>query len=88
MEFSKSKGWITGYKVLANVNARDGEPDLYLITEFKEMATRAQELAREKEMDAFAQTDARRAATASGGRVSMRTQKGSMLMQEMLLTRK
>jgi hypothetical protein len=35
-DFAKSKGWISGYHVMANVNARDGEPDLYLITEFKE----------------------------------------------------
>lgn len=88
MEYSKSKGWITGYRILANVNARDGEPDLYLMTEFKEMATRAEELAREKAMDAFTQSDARREATASGARVTMRTQKGSMLLQEMLPTRK
>ena len=88
LEYRKSKGWITGYRILANVNARDGEPDLYLMTEFKEMATRAEELARDKEMDAFMQSDARRAATASGARVTMRTQKGSMLLQEMMLTRK
>ena len=88
LEYRKSKGWITGYRILANVNARDGEPDLYLMTEFKEMATRAEELARAKEMDAFMQSDARRLAAASGARVTMRTQKGSMLLQEMMLTRK
>ena len=87
-EYRKSKGWITGYRILANVNARDGEPDLYLMTEFKEMATRTEELARDKEMDAFMQSDARRMATASGARVTMRTQKGSMLLQEMMLTKK
>ena len=74
--------------IFANVNARIGEPDLYLMTEFKEMATRAKEVKREKEMDAFTQSDARLAATASGARVKMRTQNGSMLLQEMLLTRK
>ena len=88
LEYRKSKGWITGYRILANVNARDGEPDLYLMTEFKEMATRAEELARAKEMDAFMQSDARRLAAASGARVTMRTQKGSMLLQEMMLTKK
>jgi hypothetical protein len=84
-DFAKSKGWISGYHVMANVNARDGEPDLYLITEFKEMATRDQELRREKEYDAFMQTDARRMTAASGARVTMRTQKGSMLLREMVL---
>jgi len=87
-EFAKSKGWIQGYHVLVNSYPRDGEPDIYLVTEFKEMATRAQELAREKQYDAFMQTDARRAAAASGARVVMRTQKGSMLLQEMMLKAK
>jgi hypothetical protein len=39
-EFAKSKGWITGYQVLANVNARPGEPDLYLVTSFRRCQTR------------------------------------------------
>src|SRR4030095_15357868 len=31
-EFAKSKGWIKEYKIFANVYAREGEPDLYLVT--------------------------------------------------------
>src|SRR4029450_2730902 len=30
--FAKSKGWIKDYKIFANVHAREGEPDLYLVT--------------------------------------------------------
>ena len=33
-DFAKSKGWIKGYRILSNVNPRDGEPDIYLITIF------------------------------------------------------
>ncbi len=32
LEFSKSQGWIKGYKLFSNVHARAGEPDLYLVT--------------------------------------------------------
>lgn len=31
VEFSKSKGWIKDYMILANVHARKGEADLYII---------------------------------------------------------
>lgn len=29
-DFAKSKGWISDYKIYFNVDARDGEPNLYL----------------------------------------------------------
>ena len=32
MDFQKSKGWIKSSYILANVNKRVGEPDLYLVT--------------------------------------------------------
>ena len=32
IDFQKSKGWIKASYVLSNVNKRDGEPDLYLVT--------------------------------------------------------
>ena len=31
LDFSKSKGWIKDYMILANVHARKGEADLYLV---------------------------------------------------------
>jgi opacity protein-like surface antigen len=84
-DHAKSKGWIEEYHVMANVNARDGEPDLFLITQFKEMTTRAEDQRRAKEYEAFMQSDPHRLATASGARGVMRVQKGSMLLQEMNL---
>lgn len=84
-DFAKSKGWIANYHILSNLNARDGEPDLYLITEFKEMATRAEELRRQKEFDAFMKKDVRVRTAEAGTRVTMRIPKGSMLLQEMVL---
>ena len=32
LEFSKSQGWIKGYKLFSNVHPRAGEPDIYLVT--------------------------------------------------------
>jgi len=37
VEFSKSKGWIKDYMILANVHARKGEADLYIIRVMEEV---------------------------------------------------
>src|SRR6476646_3162304 len=37
-EDSRKKGWVLGYKVLTAVDARDNEPDIYLMVEYKNMA--------------------------------------------------
>lgn len=84
-EFAKRKGWIEDYHVLANSNPRDGEPDLYLLVRFNEMTTRAQERTREREYNDFMKTTTRDSVAASGERVKMRTQMGSMLLRELML---
>ena len=38
IDFQKSKGWIKASYILANVNKRAGEPDLYLVTTYPNMA--------------------------------------------------
>ena len=84
MEFQKSKGWIKGYHILANVNARDGEPDLYLVTIFDHVTTPAEDIAREKEINAFMAQSTRQAMAGSGQRATYRHLKGDMLLQEQL----
>ncbi|HEV2569761.1 hypothetical protein [Sphingomonas sp.] len=84
-EFAKSKGYIEDYFVLANVNGPDGEPDLYLVTRFKEMTTRAEDQRRTTEYEAFMKSDPHKLEAESGARATMRTQKGSMLLQELML---
>ena len=84
MEFQKSKGWIKGYHILANVNARDGEPDLYLVTIFDHVTTPAEDIAREKEINAFMAQSTRQAMAGSGQRATERHLKGDMLLQEQL----
>ena len=87
-EFAKQKGYIQDYFVLSNVSARDGEPDLFLVTRFAEMTTRAEDTRRQTEYEAFMKSDARSLATAMGNRAVMRKQRGSMLLQELDLRAK
>lgn len=84
-DFAKSKGWIKDYKILANVNAREGEPDLYLVTIFDHVTTPAEDIQREKEMNAFMAQSTRQGAAGSAHRATYRKLKGDMLLQELML---
>jgi len=86
-DFAKSKGWIKDYKIFANVNPRDGEPDLYLVTIFDHMTTPAEDIQREKEMNAFMAQTTRQSAAGSGHRATYRKQRGDMLLQELTWAR-
>ncbi len=80
-EYAKSQGWITGYEVLSNVNGRPGEPDLILVTRFKNFADTAEEERRNKQYrDHVKQTDVQMQA-ASGERAKYRKVLGSQLWQ-------
>jgi len=87
MEFQKSKGWIKGYHILLNSNKRAGEPDLYLVTILDHMATPAEDIQREKEMNAFMAQSTRQALAGSAHRATYRKLKGDMLLQEVLFAR-
>jgi len=84
-DFSKSKGWIKDYKIFANVNPRDGEPDLYLVTIFDHVTTPAEDIAREKDMNAFMAQTTRQGAAGSAHRATYRKLRGDMLLQELML---
>jgi hypothetical protein len=79
-----AKGWIKGYHILSNINPRDGEPDLYLVTIFDHQTTPAEDIQREKEMNAFMAQTTRQSAAGSGHRATYRKQKGDMLLQELV----
>jgi hypothetical protein len=80
-EYAKSQGWISGYEVLSNVNARAGEPDLILVTRFKNFADVAEEERRAKMYrDHAKQTDVQMQA-ASGERAKYRKVMSSQLWQ-------
>lgn len=81
-DFMKSKGWIKDYYILANTNKRAGEPDLYLVQTFDHMTTPAEDIAREKEMNAYMTQTTRQGEAGSGERAKYRTIGGNMLLQE------
>jgi hypothetical protein len=84
-EFARSKGWIKAYHVLANQYARDGEPDLYLITEYEKIYDTPEQLRQQKEFEAFVKKTERQLTIESGQRVVMRKLKGNMQLRELLL---
>jgi hypothetical protein len=81
-EFAKSKGWISDYKILINVDARDGEPNVYLTTTFPYIPTNAEGEKRSKEWDAWSKKTNAQMAAESGDRAKFRQLRGSMLLQE------
>jgi hypothetical protein len=86
-DFAKSRGWIKGYHIMSNVNPRDGEPDLYLVTIFDHQTTPAEDIQREKELNAFMAQTTRQSAAGSGHRATYRKQRGDMLLQELVWSR-
>ena len=83
-EFAKSKGWISDYKILVNVNPRNGEPHIYLMRTFPSMpdaAEQARRTAAYAEWDELNRTQEQLIAE-SGNRAEYRTIQSSMLLQE------
>lgn len=81
-DFAKSKGWIKDYYILGNINRRADEPDLYLVEVFDHVTTPAEDLAREKDMNAFFARTSRQSEAGSGERAKYRHIGSSMLLQE------
>jgi quinol monooxygenase YgiN len=84
-EAGKAEAGVVEYHVLATNNARQGEPDLVLIVEYKDYMTTAQQEAAQKRVNALLAQDNRKAATAAGERTKMREQLGSIEYQELIL---
>jgi len=80
-EFAKSKGWMKGYYMLENVNARADEPNLYLIRIYDHMPTAAEQVQRQKEMTAFVGSTTRQQLAQSGARGSYRHIGSNELLQ-------
>lgn len=84
-DFARQSGWITGYRIFANVNRRSDEPDLYLITEMPRLATPQEMVERERRMNEHMRQTTRQAEEASGQRVRMRRLGSNLLLQELTL---
>ncbi len=82
-EFAMSKGWIEDYIVLSNYHARDGEPDLYLISISTELPTGAEAMQHFAEYQAWASTNAAQLQSESGDRAEVRRLMSDSLLQEM-----
>ncbi len=82
--FAKSQGWILQYHILNNIDARDGEPDLILISSFADYPSVAEVDRRSAIINKRMSLDDHSADTASGERTKMRRLMGSATYREML----
>lgn len=83
-DYAKAQGWLLEYHVLQSVNPRDGEPNIILISRFKDMPSAAETERRNEILNKRMSQDAHTAEAASGARGSMRKLMGSVLYREML----
>lgn len=81
-DFAKSKGWISDYRIYFNVDARDGEPTMYLTQTFPSWPSGAEIEKRNKEWEAFDKRTNAQLDAASGNRAKFRKVTGSMTLQE------
>ena len=86
-EFARRSGWISGFTILSNVNRRDNEPHLYLVTEFARLPTPQEEVERERRLNEHMSETTRQATAGSGQRVAMRRLGSNLLLQELDLRR-
>jgi len=82
-EFAKSKGWIKGYVILGNANARKGEPDLYLITIFDRLPSGPEADKRDDEYAAWKKKTSAQLQKESGNRLEIRELGSNLLLQEL-----
>jgi len=85
LEFSKSKGWIKGYKIFSNVHARANEPDLYLVTISESIESAAVGDKRFEEFQAWKKKTIAQMQTESGNRAEYREVLSDALLQEMTI---
>lgn len=81
-EFAKSKGWITDYKIYLNVDARDGEPHIYLTTTYRDIPNGSEIERRNKEWAAWSKKSDAQMDAASSDRAKFRKLRGTMMLQE------
>ncbi|HET7816543.1 MAG TPA: hypothetical protein VFK58_03075 [Sphingomicrobium sp.] len=82
--FAKSQGWILDYHILDNINARDGEPDIILITRFADYVPVAELERRNAIMNKRMNQTDRTADQASGARGVMRKLMGNVMYRELV----
>ena len=84
-EFLKAEGVLLSYRVLRTNHARNEEPDLILLLEYKDYASNAQQEAITKKLEAAMRRDARQGAAGNLEREKIRSLMGSTEYQELVL---
>ena len=84
-ELGKAEGVVVEYHVLTVNNRREGEPDMYLVVEYRDYLTKAQQESMQKKVNALLAQDERKAEAAGAARGKMREQLGSAELQELVL---
>jgi len=85
LEFSKSKGWIKGYRIFANVYARKGEPDLYLVTIRDSIPSSADDDKKAAEFQEWKKKTMAQMESESGNRAEYREVMSDSLLQELTI---
>ena len=82
-EFAVKQGWQTSYEILANVNSRKGEPDLFLVRRFRNMPDGAEGERRTAMVRAQVKMDDAQMEAASGDRAKFRHVDSEILLREL-----
>lgn len=81
LEFTKSKGWIKDYMILANVHARKGEADLYLVRVFEYLPSGKEGEERQDEYQEWVKKSNEQMVDESGNRAEYREVGSDSLLQ-------
>ena len=81
LEFTKSKGWIKDYMILANVHARKGEADLYLVRVFEYLPSGKEGEKRQDEYQEWVKKSNEQMVDESGNRAEYREVGSDSLLQ-------
>jgi hypothetical protein len=81
LEFTKSKGWIKDYMILANVHARKGEADLYLVRVREDLPSGKEGEKRQDEYQEWVKKSNEQMVDESGNRAEYREVGSDSLLQ-------
>ena len=82
-QYAISQGWETSWEILANVNKRKGEPDLFLVRRYKSLPDGIEGDRRAAMIRKQVKQDDAQMAAASGDRAKFRHIESTMLLQEL-----
>ncbi len=83
-DYALEQGWITGYEILVNTYAREGEPDIYLLTRFAAFETPEEGEARGRQFREEMGRTIAEMQEESAGRAEYRTLGSEMLLRRMV----